>query len=518
MAFKDVIWKPTAMVRTVVEITLTDPHDVRDASYLPADASWDTLTLRLCDGGDTETRGLLVSGSNSYWPNLIGIDESSADVNWRGNVQDTDVVLTLANHRVALQKRASASPQETTNLDVVLSQLFRSYHPTTVVVKKFAKLPNAASWEEQQIFAGKAVDVSGLDELRIYCVEDRGFDHDIPDTSAPTGGLGPAIISKQDYPKAPKASFGKHLPIAYSKEYRAILGNSGANLYTNPRYMNALWPATILEAVYDSAGGGRSSRIIFTKSPNQTVPTGLMEAFLWLPEVQSLALIDNTGQQKTAFEQYQNVPTNLLAVVPINPNRFKASANCTNPGYAFDGRHDTQAVLANAGATAYLEAYIPNFPQLGKIANVYTYIQITNASTGAGAGAGTPNGYFGIFNGAVGDWHIKDATAGFPTNPKEFAKTDLDTTAASFSKWSDAWLKGVNKWDDPRNPWGRWAWEGHDHAGAIQDCYFRVEVTQNGATMHLISCGLAIEFYPHGFDPTKTVVVDRNTGQGRTRK
>ena len=494
MAFKDTNWHPTAIRRLLVDIVLTDPYDVRDANYLPADGTWDTKTLRFCDGGDAGQGGLVVYGGNDYYPALLDFDPGSAVVDFGGSTQDADAQITLSNHRYVWQKRHSANPQETTELDVHLSQLLRDYGPGLVTVTEVAYLPNTTTLDAQQVFVGVVVSCpSDDDTCTVYAVEDRRFDRDIPNMASPTGGIGPGIITKVDYPRAPKAEFGKTLPILYSKKTITPSGaaEGGAGLFVNPRYMVGLSPCRLVEAVYDGSGATRVTRAVANKFPSGVASLG-MDYFLWVPDLNTLATM-SVDEHDTTTESYADVPNQVVASLWINPNTFKASSGVTNPGYAFDGRHDTFASIANSGATAYLEAYFPYVPPQGRIKDVYMSILYATSSTGAGATDPTVNARFGIWNAAVGDWHIKDV--GDTTNP--LAMTRLNLNAGSLTiRTSSAWLKGTSKWDDPAQPWNRWAWEGNDAAGNRQDCYGRIEVTQNGANLDVVGWGLLIDYYP----------------------
>lgn len=477
-------WHPGAIHVRLCEITLSDIYAVRDASYLPGDATWDTKTIRLCDHADSGQGGVFVYGGNDYFVGLLDFDVSPGDVVWGGGSQDSDAKIRLSNHRYVWQKRHTANPQETTNLDVKLSQILRDYNATKVVLVDLAYLPSTSSYDAQQIFSGVIMDPgTDEDEFFLYAVEDRRFDKAIPNMATPSGGMGPGIITKKDYPNAPKAELGRSLPILYSQKIVSYTGDqdNGAGLLTNPRYMVALSPCRNTEFF----------RVVANRFPAQTAGSGT-RYFAWMDQVGTLATIDTTNTDNTT-ESYCDIDPAAVWHIWVPMSSVKASSGVTNPLHAFDGRHDTYASIANSGATAYLEMYMPYWSQLGQIEEVYTTVLLKDTSSGVGASGTDINARFGIYNSAVPDWHFKDASD--TTNPVKLTKSELNTVGF-FSKTGNSWLKGSGKWNEAHEPWTRWSWEGEAVTGERQDCYFRIEVTQNGANVDVVACGMLIDFKP----------------------
>ena len=271
--------------------------------------------------------------------------------------------------------------------------------------------------------------------------------------------------------------------VLYSKKIVSYTGDvdGGAGLLTNPRYMIALSPCRNTKVL----------QVVANKFPTLTAGSG-MQFFAWMDQVGTLATIDTTNYDTTS-ESYCDIDPDAVWHIWVPMTSVKASSGVTNPERAFDGRHDTKASIANSGATAYLEMYMPYWPALGQIEEVYTTVLFDTSSTGAGASGSDINARFGIHNGTTADWHFKDASD--TTNPVKLTKNDLNS-AVMVAKTGNSWLKGSGKWNEAREPWTRWAWEGEDATGERQDCYFRIEVTQNGSTLDVVACGMLIDFKP----------------------
>lgn len=528
--FKERDWRPGTDRRIVATITLSDPETLRNSNYTTTPGA--APVLYLCDAGSTLTVDAasgqnhplgvgtlykvetnLTNDDQHYYPM---IEDWSVDCGSTGHgidYSDATCSLTLLNHRYVWQKINATTGVETDIQHVNLSQLFASYlwHGATVqlaiVAEQYSYSQNPSAGADyhahvgQVIFTGKIVQFD-FDEKRIYLQldQDMEWNRPFPDSEVPAGGSGPSVVDAVSYPNAPRQSIGATLPFVFTRRGPTAIFAGFPN-FISPYLLDGLIPAIC--TTYNSSTSVSVKLIGDKWSQHGSAPATTGNLYYIDLGDNLLASLVPSGNS-TVTELSVTLDHDDMCIVPIPCNRYQNNANTTNPTRAIDGKPDTYAVLANAGATAYINMYLPTSQNHGFIETFATYCVFETGSVGAGATDGTVAAKFGLYNLVTGAWALP--TTESAQNPRELTKLQVNALGNEIVL-SSTWAEGTDCWDAANQPLSDWRWEERNLTTSVSEqLVFRVEAVTNGTTLNVIAGGVRPAFYPF-------LSLDFNTGQ-----
>jgi hypothetical protein len=508
MSFKSDNWLIGAERRLLIAITVTDPDTYlgvsrRETGY-PSNP-----TLYFTDIPDPST-GNFTYGGTTYSPMVQKFSGNAASIDFRGSASDADATLVLANIRYPFQFKHSVGANESNQYNVKLSQLFADYlwSGATFTATCYCKV--GATETTQDVFKGIVYDVSAtVNTVVIRLIQDKKNIRLKPDSEGPGSSTYPSIVTTTAYPKAPPSSIGAVLPMTYSYSGIIPIIEGQYGLCVNPANILSLWQPVLYEAQYD---GTYLGRFMAGAYPTQTAPaTASMYWFYSVSNPSTLAVMKTSDVTFTAntTETYGSIFANASAYIYLNPTDFrnKSGANVTDPGKTFDGRDDTYGAITSAGATEYLACNLPKMSPLGKVTGSYMWVLLA-PGTGVGAGDGTVNGQFGIYEDNTPGYHHSVTGNLTKANLRDGGFISLDLTTATYSD----------------GEWADWRWEDTTGAGIVFDLYPRVEVSTSGATANVIAWGIRVQhipagiFYSNGYRPNSNGWTALGQTRGRTMK
>jgi len=496
MSFKSDNWLIGADRRLLVSIALTDPESKRETNY-PSNP-----TVYFCDIPDTST-GYFTYGGTVYQPTIQKFSGNSASIDFRGSASDADATLVLANIRYPFQFKHSVGAPETNQYNVKLSQLFADYlwSGATVTATCYCKV--GATETTQVVFSGIVYAVSvTVNAVTVRVIQDKKAIRSKPDAEGPGSATYPSIVTQTAYPKAPPSSIGATLPMVYGTSAAATIIEAQYGLCVNPANLLGLWQPVLYETQYD---GTYLGRFMAGAYPTQTAPGGSMYWFYAVNNPQTLAVMKTSDVTvtKNATETYLSVFANATAYIYINPTDFRAKsgANVVDPGKSFDGKDTTYCAITSAGATEYLHCNLPQMSTLGKMKGCYMWVLLA-PGTGVGAGDGTVNGAFGIYDEhAAPGYHHAISQNLTKANLRDGGFISLDLTSTTY--------------DDVE--WSSWQWQDATAGGVVFDLFPRIEVSTSGATANLIAWGVRAQFIPDGV-LTQTYITGNSNNDPNNRR
>jgi hypothetical protein len=537
-SFKDRNWRPGTIRYVAAEITLQDPDVVRDANYTTTPGS--APVLYVCDRGAEQNyrygnvAGLLynVGGDLKYYLPLIEDWEiTGPSTGFSDDFAESSCTVSLMNRRYTWQKRRSAADaQESAEYFVKLSQLFQDYliqGQTLIlyaVTEQFDYSVDSAHGvdfhrrQAQQIFYGQIRNVIITPEratLDVAAAEEHV--RMIPDAEEPSGGTASSIISKVAYSTAPREYIGRSIPMVFSNR-----GSSGVitNLSRPINFpglsskMSGLWPCAI---THYNDSTTRQLKIMADKWDAVGAAPSLTNFQIWLHHSDSGLMSHMLGSEASSTtELSSDFNQTDLAYLYIPANGYQNLSGTTNAQRAIDGKELTFATVA--GATNWVNYFVPSVGPYGRIANIQTYVILDNTSVGAGAADGTVNLEWGLWDLDAGDWYLKTNNTG-GKNPGQATKAELTGLTTPVIYRSSLWATGVKEWNAPDEPISQWQWEGQvrddspaTNGIARRQLVLRVRNVEASSTAYVIACGLVVRFQP-GVDVSGSGI-PRRTGQG----
>ena len=494
MAFKDNAWLQTQCV-TLATITLADPDGVRDSGYTSDPGA--SPVLRFCDAPAPYTYD-----SNIYYPGILSWTGMMSGSAFSGRRSDADGTLVLATNRYVWQKKGAAAPAETSEYQVRLGALMRSYlwSGAAVVVTVIAEMPSG-SQAAQQVFTGRIHDPSlTIDAMTFQCVEDKEYNRRKPDADGPANATSSTrwIVNDTDYPDAPLDQVGKSMPLVYTDQ-PGFIESGDPSLCINPKYLRGLWPAIVSDNKYVVADYSVATLQAYHTTPTANAgPT--LNTFMYVPELDTVAPMYNsgTGGATDAYHKEYWITDDNYAILYINPDRFVSkTADVTNVEYAFDGVDITYASLANDGTPADVNFLLsmPNLNALGKIIDLQAFVQLY-PGTGVGGTDATVNGTFGIWDNAVSGYPVVGATNLTKANVRDGGF--INGTAWGLSNVTATAIA-------PTIQNYRWAYD----SGTVENpLTFRINITSSGATANVRACGIKVKFLPKNYSVTQVTNIN----------
>lgn len=472
MSFKSDNWLIGAERRLLISIALTDPETKRETNY-PSNP-----TLYFTDIPDPST-GNFTYGGTTYSPMVQKFSGNAASIDFRGSASDADATLVLANIRYPFQFKHSVGANESNQYNVKLSQLFADYlwSGATFTATCYCKV--GATETTQDVFKGVVYDFSStVNTVVIRLIQDKSPIRLKPDSEGPGSATYPSVVQKINYASAPDASIGQTLPIVYSAAGWLPTIEGADGLSTKSTNVLNLWSPIGIEARYN---GTYTATYAMASYPTQTAPpTANVNSFVYFPEGDRLAV--SVSPTTTA-----NVQELLLSLAPsstfymyINPTDWVAGATgITDAGKAFDGISTTYAVVAYSGAARALDLRIPNVGPYGRIVGCSAFLQLASGGTTTAGPDGSIYGDFGMWNASTPGYHDAVSTTITKANTRDGGFLTANFTSTTFG----------------RPTWQSWQWQ-EAASGAIQDIYFRIQMTASGTDCRVIACGLRVEFEP----------------------
>ena len=491
---------PAVTRRTLIEIYPTDPSTNRDAIYTTTPGA--SPVLRFCDQGSATTGGPLAYGGYDYYPTIVpGSFYSRSGGNaFHPKMVDADCGFSLKNVKYIWQDIID----ESTIHDVKLSQLFSQYIWQGAEVIVYSLLENHIGEQAVgQLFSGELDRiVDNGDTIAFIGIESKQYSAYKPDGDGP--GIASvdsaSVVTLKDWPNAPPDSIGKTLPLIYtddtSKDDLAedeLVSNQFTNLLTiNPKYLTTLFPCVVTDARYEKpSSDDKLLKVYLGGYPTQTAPNPATNLYMWFPEVNDVGLLNITGTGGSVDSRHHELWPNQNQDVRmfVRGSQLQAkTSGVTNEGRAFDGKKTSWATITSTAGTETLDIRLREMPNLGRITGIQSFLFLDGTGTGVdtGAGSASVNGDFGMWNASTAAYHF--------SRGKDITKSDIDV-GPNTQIDGPAWSASEYSLKDYRN----WQWSGGEGTGAPQDTYFRVRISTNGVTCHVIGVGIRITFVPRQF-------------------
>lgn len=479
MSFKSDNWLIGAERRLLIAITVTDPDTYlgvsrRETGY-PSNP-----TLYFTDIPDPST-GNFTYGGTTYSPMVQKFSGNAASIDFRGSASDADATLVLANIRYPFQFKHSVGANESNQYNVKLSQLFADYlwSGATFTATCYCKV--GATETTQDVFKGIVYDVSAtVNTVVIRLIQDKSPIRLKPDSEGPGSATYPSVVQKINYASAPDASIGQTLPIVYSGAGWAPTIEGADGLSTKSTNVLNLWAPVGITSRYD---GTYTTTYAMSSYPTQTAPgTASIKSYVYFAEGDRLSVSVNPTITANVQELLLSLAPSSTFYMYVNPVDFVAgTTGITDPGKAFDGISTTYAVVAYSGAARALDLRIPNVGPYGRIVGCSAFIQLAAGGTTTAGPDGSVYGDFGMWNSGAGPaaYHDGVSTVITKANTRDGGFLTANFTSTTFG----------------RPTWQSWQWQ-EAASGAIQDIYFRVQMTASGTDCRVIACGLRVEFEP----------------------